>query len=260
MQLGRRIALGTFGTLATAGFALMAPQVAHADGGDSGKWESIAQCESGGNWSTDTGNGYSGGLQFDQGTWKANGGSGSPANASKSEQIRVAQNVEQSQGMGAWPECSQKADTSGNASQQNTQANNQNQQRNKQAQQGVQQEQPQQKPQQQPHHKGQQQQAQREAAAQQDQQVTQHNKQTDQGAKQQHQKARQQAPQKQRHAAPQSQSTSGTQYTVKHGDTLNSIAQSHNVSGGWHTLYQANQSTISNPNSIHEGQVLTLPR
>jgi len=68
-------------------------------------WDAIAQCESGGNWAISTGNGYSGGLQFTSSTWHANGGSGSPAGASRDEQIRVAENVLHSQGIGAWPVC-----------------------------------------------------------------------------------------------------------------------------------------------------------
>nr|WP_250576716.1 transglycosylase family protein [Mycobacterium tuberculosis] len=52
-----------------------------------------------------TGNGYYGGLQFTAGTWRANGGSGSAANASREEQIRVAENVLRSQGIRAWPVC-----------------------------------------------------------------------------------------------------------------------------------------------------------
>lgn len=68
-------------------------------------WDAIAQCESGGNWAINTGNGFSGGLQFTSGTWHANGGSGSAASASREEQIRVAENVLHSQGIGAWPVC-----------------------------------------------------------------------------------------------------------------------------------------------------------
>ena len=71
-------------------------------------WDRLAQCESGGNWGINTGNGYSGGLQFAQGTWAANGGSGSAHNASRAEQIRVAERVRASQGWGAWPACSAK--------------------------------------------------------------------------------------------------------------------------------------------------------
>ncbi|MEE6137954.1 transglycosylase family protein [Mycobacterium sp. 050128] len=68
-------------------------------------WDAIAQCESGGNWGISTGNGFAGGLQFTSSTWRANGGSGSPAGASREEQIRVAENVLHSQGIGAWPVC-----------------------------------------------------------------------------------------------------------------------------------------------------------
>ncbi|MGA9870836.1 MAG: transglycosylase family protein, partial [Rhodococcus sp. (in: high G+C Gram-positive bacteria)] len=76
-------------------------------------WDGVAQCESGGNWGINTGNGYYGGLQFSQSTWTANGGSGSPSSASKAEQIRVAENTLQSQGPGAWPTCGQYLTTGG---------------------------------------------------------------------------------------------------------------------------------------------------
>ncbi|HEY1572165.1 MAG TPA: transglycosylase family protein [Pseudonocardiaceae bacterium] len=68
-------------------------------------WDAVAHCESGGNWATNTGNGFYGGLQFTMSTWHANGGSGSPQNASRSEQIAVANRVLQTQGIGAWPVC-----------------------------------------------------------------------------------------------------------------------------------------------------------
>ena len=68
-------------------------------------WDAMAQCESGGNWSENTGNGFYGGLQFTPATWAANGGIGSPAAAGRDEQIRVARNVLRTQGLGAWPVC-----------------------------------------------------------------------------------------------------------------------------------------------------------
>jgi hypothetical protein len=68
-------------------------------------WDAIAQCESGGNWGISTGNGFTGGLQFTSSTWHANGGSGSANGASREEQIRVAENVLHTQGVGAWPVC-----------------------------------------------------------------------------------------------------------------------------------------------------------
>jgi hypothetical protein len=71
-------------------------------------WSAIAACESGGNWSINTGNGFYGGLQFTEGTWLANGGGqyAPSANlASPSEQMAVAERVLASQGIGAWPVC-----------------------------------------------------------------------------------------------------------------------------------------------------------
>ncbi len=68
-------------------------------------WDAIAQCESGGDWSISTGNGYFGGLQFQPSTWAEHGGRGNPANAARTEQIRVAERVIGTQGLGAWPVC-----------------------------------------------------------------------------------------------------------------------------------------------------------
>jgi hypothetical protein len=78
---------------------------------DTVNWDAVAQCESGGNWATNTGNGAYGGLQFKPATWAANGGIGAPERASREEQIRVAENVAASQGMGAWPKCGANAGT-----------------------------------------------------------------------------------------------------------------------------------------------------
>ncbi|GFG50994.1 transglycosylase [Mycolicibacterium agri] len=88
------------GALAVAPVALSA--TANADTVD---WDAIAQCESGGNWSANTGNGHYGGLQFKPTTWAAHGGFGSPAAASREQQIRVAENVLRTQGLRAWPKC-----------------------------------------------------------------------------------------------------------------------------------------------------------
>ncbi|MEZ0578086.1 transglycosylase family protein [Nocardioides sp. MH1] len=74
--------------------------------GGSTAWDRIAQCESGGNWAANTGNGYYGGLQFSLGTWQAYGGSGLPSNASRETQIAIAEKVRAaSGGYGAWPVC-----------------------------------------------------------------------------------------------------------------------------------------------------------
>jgi LysM repeat protein len=71
-------------------------------------WSAIAACESGGDWSADTGNGFYGGLQFTEQTWLAYGGGqyASSANlASEAQQIAVAEQVLAGQGIGAWPVC-----------------------------------------------------------------------------------------------------------------------------------------------------------
>lgn len=88
-----------------AAVATLAAPATSANAAPLEAWDALAQCESGGNWSINTGNGYYGGLQFSQSSWNAAGGSGSPAAASKAEQIRVAENLLQMQGWGAWPSC-----------------------------------------------------------------------------------------------------------------------------------------------------------
>ena len=68
-------------------------------------WDAIAHCESGNHWNDATGNGFYGGLQFTQSTWAANGGQGAPQDATREQQIAVAERVAQTQGMNAWPVC-----------------------------------------------------------------------------------------------------------------------------------------------------------
>src|SRR5271163_201042 len=87
------------GGIALAGHAAAAPD---------NEWDRVAACESGGNWGINTGNGYHGGLQFSQGTWAAHGGGefASSANqATRDQQIAVAERVLATQGRGAWPVC-----------------------------------------------------------------------------------------------------------------------------------------------------------
>lgn len=110
-------------TAVLAGAALLAPLGLLAAGGnaaaaDSGVWDRIAQCESGGNWHINTGNGYYGGLQFSASTWRAYGGTAyapTADRATRAQQISVATKVQQSQGWGAWPTCSARAGASGSA-------------------------------------------------------------------------------------------------------------------------------------------------
>lgn len=74
-------------------------------------WDLVAQCESGGNWNTNTGNGYYGGLQFSLETWNSYGGGtyATTANrATRSQQIAIAEKVLRAQGWNAWPTCSKR--------------------------------------------------------------------------------------------------------------------------------------------------------
>jgi uncharacterized protein YabE (DUF348 family) len=81
--------------------------------GSTSAWDRIAECESGGNWAANTGNGYYGGLQFDHGTWAAYGGTAYANNAngaSKAQQIAIAEKVKADRGgYGAWPVCGKRA-------------------------------------------------------------------------------------------------------------------------------------------------------
>ncbi|GAB2749782.1 transglycosylase family protein [Streptomyces bullii] len=106
-----------------AGAALLAPlgllaATGDAAAADSGVWDRIAQCESGGNWHISTGNGYYGGLQFSASTWRAYGGTAyapTADQATKEQQITVAAKVQRAQGWGAWPTCSARAGAYGSA-------------------------------------------------------------------------------------------------------------------------------------------------
>ncbi|MGH9112431.1 MAG: transglycosylase family protein [Acidimicrobiales bacterium] len=71
-------------------------------------WDALAQCEAGGNWSINTGNGYYGGLQFSLGSWQGVGGTGYPHEHSRETQIAMGQRLQASSGWGAWPACSSK--------------------------------------------------------------------------------------------------------------------------------------------------------
>jgi resuscitation-promoting factor RpfA len=92
-------AIAVSGPLAMAGTANAVPPSV---------WDKLAMCESTGNWAINSGNGFSGGLQFTPQTWRAFGGKGQAHQASREEQIAVAERVLKGQGWGAWPACSRK--------------------------------------------------------------------------------------------------------------------------------------------------------
>jgi nucleoid-associated protein YgaU len=101
----------TLAAVSAAGLALSATAANAAT--PASTWDALAQCESGGNWAINTGNGFSGGLQFTPQTWAGFGGTGSPENASRAQQIAVAERVQATQGWGAWPACAAKLGLSG---------------------------------------------------------------------------------------------------------------------------------------------------
>lgn len=103
-NLSTKVAAGATAALATT--ALISPIASAAPDSD---WDRLAQCEAGGNWQINTGNGYYGGLQFNAGTWRAYGGNEFaplPHQATREQQIAVAERTLAGQGWGAWPACS----------------------------------------------------------------------------------------------------------------------------------------------------------
>ncbi len=84
---------------------LRAVQVAHRRQAMVRRWQGVANCESGGNWNTNTGNGHYGGLQFSLSTWNAYGGQGMPHTQAAWRQATVADRVKNDTGLGAWPHC-----------------------------------------------------------------------------------------------------------------------------------------------------------
>jgi len=105
-SIGRNVA-----RLALAGIVVGAPLALAVPAQAAPNWDALAQCESGGRWNINTGNGYSGGLQFSPSTWRAFGGTqyaSSAAGATREQQIAIAERVLAGQGAGAWPGCTRK--------------------------------------------------------------------------------------------------------------------------------------------------------
>ncbi|WIB77789.1 transglycosylase family protein [Curtobacterium sp. MCPF17_002] len=219
------------GGLAFAGIAAtgvgLAAAPANAAAGST--WDALAQCESGGNWAINTGNGYYGGLQFNLGTWQANGGAGNPASASRSAQIAVAERVLASQGWGAWPACSAKLGLSGTAGAAPQAAAPAPAPATQQA-------------------------APPAAAPQQAAPATTPQQATPAAPAASAAPAAPAAP-----AKPAPVKTSGKTYTIVSGETLDSIATKLRIDGGWNHLWAANTSTIDDANLVYAGQKLQLP-
>ena len=98
----------TAAALAIGGAVAATMSMPAANAVDGATWDALAQCESGGNWSINTGNGFYGGLQFTQQSWNGVGMSGSPATATRAQQIEAGERLLAIQGWGTWPACSAK--------------------------------------------------------------------------------------------------------------------------------------------------------
>ncbi|MEV4558479.1 transglycosylase family protein [Kitasatospora sp. NPDC049285] len=213
-------------TTGVVGIGLTVPCLASgsASAASVSTWDKVAQCESSGDWSINTGNGFYGGLQFTNSTWAAFGGTAYASRAdlaTKDQQIATAEKVLAVQGPGAWPVCSIQAGLTkgGSAPQVDTSAG-------------------------QSAAKTQQPKAQQQAPA----------------AAPQAKAETKPAQQPQQPAAQPQQSTQAAEtYTVVAGDWLSTIAQSHHVDGGWQKLYDLNRSLLTEgPDMIYPGQQLSL--
>ncbi|SNX61732.1 LysM domain-containing protein [Streptomyces sp. TLI_55] len=203
------------------GVAIAAPLMAagNASAATASEWDAVAQCESGGNWSINTGNGYYGGLQFSASTWAAYGGTAyaPQANqASKAQQIAVAEKVLASQGKGAWPVCgtglsgaaynggsSSSSGSTGSSSGSDTSTRSSEQPASRSS----------------------------ERTAAKKTVTTPTGKKVKKG---------------------------DGEYKVVKGDTLSSIAAKHKVKGGYQTLFKLNKDIIEDANLIYPGQQLHL--
>ncbi|WP_018549346.1 transglycosylase family protein [Streptomyces sp. LaPpAH-108] len=210
-------------TVTAGGAGLAIPLVAAgtADAAAPSTWNKVAACESSGNWSINTGNGFYGGLQFTRSTWEAYGGTRYAPRAdlaTREQQIAVAEKVLNGQGPGAWPVCSVRAGLTRGGPPAHTEAAPA------------------------PQHTA----PQHTAAPH-----------TDSAAVRPARSAKAQdvSPQ----TIPQSRAGRAEMYTVVHGDTLSGIADEHEVRGGWRGLYAGNRAAIgSDPDLILPGQRLSL--
>ncbi|KNX38324.1 resuscitation-promoting factor [Luteipulveratus halotolerans] len=234
------------GAAAAAAVSVGTAGQAHADGN---VWDRVAQCESGGNWSIDTGNGFSGGLQFTPSTWRAFGGSGSPENASRSEQIRVAQRVLEGQGPGAWPVCSKRAGlTRSNGGAASAGSDSDRASRGSDVKVEKKSERKVEKK------------SERKVEKKAERKVERKHvdaPKVEKKAERHEVRAPKHATKRHVHSVP-SVKAGDKQITVEAGDTLGKLAEKYDVSS-WRQLWAANSKTVSNPNLIFVGQVLNLP-
>ncbi|GGZ16608.1 LysM peptidoglycan-binding domain-containing protein [Streptomyces poonensis] len=207
------------------GAAIAAPLLAagSASAATSSEWDAVAQCESGGDWSINTGNGYYGGLQFSASTWAAYGGTQYAATAdqaSKTQQIQIAEKVLAGQGKGAWPVCGtglSSAAYDGAAAAPSTPDSGS---------------------------------ASTEQSA--PSESAQSESTQEQRASRSSERATVETP------TGEKVKKGDGEYKVVKGDTLSGIAEEKNVAGGWEKLYELNKDIVENADVIYPGQQLHL--
>ncbi|QFQ97949.1 LysM peptidoglycan-binding domain-containing protein [Streptomyces phaeolivaceus] len=221
-------AIAVAGVTGAAAIAAPLMVAGSASAATASEWDTVAQCESGGNWSINTGNGYYGGLQFSASTWAAYGGTqyaSTADQASKAQQIAIAEKVLAGQGKGAWPVCgtglssasydgaaaSSGNSDSGSSAQQNTQQNTQ--------------------------------QNSRESTKKSTE---------DTRASRSSERATVETP------TGKKVKKGDGEYKVVKGDTLSAIAEKKNVKGGWEKLFELNKDIIDDADFIYPGQQLHL--
>ncbi|MEW1634357.1 transglycosylase family protein [Streptomyces sp. NPDC093801] len=220
-----------------AGVAVAAPLMAagSASAATVSEWDKVASCESGGNWSINTGNGYYGGLQFSASTWAAYGGKAYAAQANqatKSQQIAIAEKVLKGQGKGAWPSCgvglSNSAYNGGGST--TTPAKP--------------------KPETKPAP------AKPAPAKPSTPKADTETKSTGSGSG--NWTPSKPAPSKPSAPKGGTPATGNGSYTVQEGDTLGTIAEANGVKGGWEKLFDLNKDTVKDADLIFPGQKLKL--
>ncbi|MFD6875178.1 MULTISPECIES: transglycosylase family protein [unclassified Streptomyces] len=226
-----------------AGVAVAAPLMAAgtASAATVSEWDKVAQCESGGNWAINTGNGYYGGLQFSASTWAGYGGKAYAATAnqaSKSQQIAIAEKVLKGQGKGAWPHCgkglSNSAYNGGGST--TTPAKP--------------------KPETKPAKPAQPAKPAKPATPAKPSTPKAEPKRTEVPvSRSERVETPAVKPQAPKTEAP---ATGNGTYVVKAGDTLGTIAQANGVKGGWEKLFQLNKDTVKDADLIFPGQKLKL--
>ena len=234
---GKRLLALAATTAVTAGGGVAMATPAHA----ASVWDAVAACESGGNWSINTGNGYYGGLQFSASTWRAYGGTQYAAfahQASKAEQIAVAQRTLAGQGPGAWPTCGRKAGltkANGGATGSTPTAADRTAPATRTTE--------------------------RAATTSTKAKAT---STSSTSAKASSTKAKASTTKKatstpKRATTVKTTQTQGKRFvTVKAGDTLSELAASHGIKGGWKTIWELNKSSVADPDLILIGQKLAI--